>query len=190
MSIENETALRLSAIVIEVTRIIYRADEFLDDAQKLPTEQFAHAHGLAFLLHHGPIGEDKFSVSTDETIAIDGSAGGRSSTATLLNSYVVVPLRRPNTEATSGGKITIGRAADNDIVIDEGSLSKQHAIFDVDAEATHVRDCGSRNGTFVGERAARSGAALESGQSVKLGTLSFMFLRAPEFQDFVRRLSK
>ena len=78
--------------------------------------------------------------------------------------------------------------ATNDISIDEGSLSKQHAIFTVSAQKAEIRDCGSRNGTFVGERAAKNGVAIESGQGVKLGTLSFTFLRAAEFQDFVRRM--
>ena len=173
-----------------MTRIIYRADEFLADAQKLPVEQFAQHHGLAFLLHHGPVGEDKFSVSTDETIAIDGEASGRNQSASLLSAYLVIPLRKPGEAATVSGKVSIGRASDNDIVIDEGSLSKQHAVFDVNAEGTRVTDSGSRNGTFVGERPVRNATGLESGQSVKLGTLSFMFLRAPEFQDFVRRLSR
>jgi pSer/pThr/pTyr-binding forkhead associated (FHA) protein len=161
----------------------------LGDAQKLPSDRFAQTHGLAFLLHHGPVGEDKFSVSTDETIAIDSSAGGARS-GPQLSSYVVIPLRRKGAPPDEGGEVSLGRAAENDIAIDEGSLSKQHAIFDVGAEVTRVRDCGSRNGTFVGERAARNGTPLDSGQALKLGTLTFMFLRAPELQDFVRRLAR
>ena len=45
--------------------------------------------------------------------------------------------------------VMIGRAAGNDIVIDEGGVSRYHAMLSVDGEAVSVRDNKSTNGTFV-----------------------------------------
>jgi pSer/pThr/pTyr-binding forkhead associated (FHA) protein len=47
------------------------------------------------------------------------------------------------------GMVTLGRAANNDVCLYSGSVSKVHAYFQQDAERWTVRDGGSANGTFV-----------------------------------------
>ncbi len=46
-------------------------------------------------------------------------------------------------------QLTIGRAEGNDLILSEGGVSRKHARFFVDGEATMVEDAGSANGTFV-----------------------------------------
>ena len=48
-----------------------------------------------------------------------------------------------------GDKLSIGRAAQNDIQIAEGHISRQHAIVACEAGAFKIDDVGSANGTFV-----------------------------------------
>src|SRR3954466_13265653 len=60
------------------------------------------------------------------------------------------------THALSGNeRITIGRAPDNTIVIDDASVSRHHAVLDLGPPLT-VEDLGSANGTRV--RPAQSSA--------------------------------
>ena len=63
--------------------------------------------------------------------------------------------------------LKIGRAPDNDIVLDEPNVSWHHAEV-VPGSPPIVRDLGSRNGTRVGERHARE-ARLLPGASIGIG---------------------
>jgi DNA-binding NtrC family response regulator len=49
------------------------------------------------------------------------------------------------------GQVTIGRTLDNDICIEDSSVSRQHAVLELGA-APCLKDLGSRNGTRVGDR--------------------------------------
>ncbi len=166
-------------------RFLYRADEFLEDAQRLPIVEFAARYGDAFLLHLGALGEDKFSVAMDETVMSE-SGGDLQRADPSLQSYYVVPLRG-RADDFKTGPVTVGRSPDSDIVIDDMSLSKQHAIFDI-TDKVRLRDDNSRNGTFVDDRAAGAGLALDSGQAVRLGSVQFTFLSAADLTALVQRL--
>jgi len=58
---------------------------------------------------------------------------------------------KPREYSISPGRTTIGRRADNDIVISDLSASRLHAeiLFDPEEDNLIVRDLGSTNGTFV-----------------------------------------
>lgn len=67
--------------------------------------------------------------------------------------------------------ITIGRDADNDVVLDVPQVSRHHArlVRDEADDALFIEDLGSANGTFVaGERVTRH--RLEAGQDISFGT--------------------
>lgn len=65
------------------------------------------------------------------------------------------------------GPITIGRAAENDLVLDLPQISSHHAIFERKGEGWCVRDLDSLNGTFV--NGARVGSsAVGDGDQVML----------------------
>jgi len=44
---------------------------------------------------------------------------------------------------------TVGRSAENDIMLDDPSVSREHAAIEFDAEGAIVNDLGSTNGTFI-----------------------------------------
>lgn len=75
--------------------------------------------------------------------------------------------------------IRIGRGSDNDIVIDSGSVSVQHAEMRRIKGGYELGDIGSTNGIkHHGERHDRIG--LVSGMSLRLGEVSFDFILTDE----------
>jgi len=71
---------------------------------------------------------------------------------------------------------TIGRGADNDVVIPDVLASGHHATLVPTPEGVHIQDAGSANGTFVnGERV--KDAALEDDDVVTIGNADFVFAK-------------
>src|SRR5262252_5648715 len=74
-------------------------------------------------------------------------------------------------------RFSIGRTPDNDLVIDDSSLSRRHALIeDVGGQFT-LTDCGSANGTFVNGRQLPSPAALSDWDVLTLGGVSDILVR-------------
>jgi hypothetical protein len=67
---------------------------------------------------------------------------------------------------------TIGRGADNTIVLGRDSVSRSHARFEERADGWWVSDCGSTNGTYVNDEQVRE-ALLRPGDRVKIGDTIF-----------------
>lgn len=69
--------------------------------------------------------------------------------------------------------ITIGRAPENDIVLDFPQVSTNHARFTPDGDGFWVEDMGSTNGTFVNGRQIRQAARVTFSDKISLGSLPF-----------------
>jgi serine phosphatase RsbU (regulator of sigma subunit)/pSer/pThr/pTyr-binding forkhead associated (FHA) protein len=65
--------------------------------------------------------------------------------------------------------MTVGRAAGNDIVIEDPSLSRVHARFSLRNGAACVEDLGSLNGTLVNGRPTEGVHTLKAGDRISLG---------------------
>jgi pSer/pThr/pTyr-binding forkhead associated (FHA) protein len=70
--------------------------------------------------------------------------------------------------------VTIGRLADNRIVLDHPSVSSHHACVFTDDDRFIVEDLQSTNGTFVNSRRV-SRRTLRNGDVLKIGTRTIMF---------------
>jgi hypothetical protein len=70
--------------------------------------------------------------------------------------------------------ITIGRAANNDIVIPEQTVSSKHATITIQKGSFFLTDLGSTNGTFVNGSRIES-KMLKSGDLIKLGAAQCKF---------------
>ncbi len=68
------------------------------------------------------------------------------------------------------GTQTLGRSPDNQIVIAESTVSKQHAQITVQSEGTWIRDLGSSNGTFVNGQRISESTWLKPGDTLQIGT--------------------
>src|SRR5260370_35399092 len=79
--------------------------------------------------------------------------------------------------ALGPAKAILGRHPDCDIVLDSGSVSRQHAeITSLDGEF-YIQDLGSRNGTIVNGQAIHAKHKLQDGDRLKICDLSFAFFR-------------
>ena len=71
--------------------------------------------------------------------------------------------------------LTVGRNAQNDVVLASGQVSRQHARLTVQDGQVWLQDLGSANGTFVnGSRIADAPVALQLGDEVAFADLAFV----------------
>jgi pSer/pThr/pTyr-binding forkhead associated (FHA) protein len=69
----------------------------------------------------------------------------------------------------------VGRGPTNDVVVDSGQASRDHAVIDVEQAFVTITDLGSRNGTFVNDVRVES-QVLVHGDSVRLGSYEMRFI--------------
>jgi pSer/pThr/pTyr-binding forkhead associated (FHA) protein len=72
------------------------------------------------------------------------------------------------------GSMAIGRASDNDIVLEQTGVSKRHAVVDFQGGNWIIRDCDSRNGVQVNDKPVTE-ARLQAGDSIALGAAVLVF---------------
>ena len=90
------------------------------------------------------------------------------------------------------GVVVVGRDADVDVGINDGSTSTEHAHFTLEFEdeapVVYVQDAGSSNGTFVnGDKLeAKTPTRLSSQDSLRFGpTVKLQFFEAEDFFQFL-----
>lgn len=104
----------------------------------------------------GGWGDDEISLET-EVFLILGASG-----------------REGEVVKIKGDKLTVGRRAKNDLVINDASVSQDHAELTKSAAGWTVRDKGSSNGTFI-DGAKVDEAALSPGDVVSFGEVPATF---------------
>jgi DNA-binding NtrC family response regulator len=74
----------------------------------------------------------------------------------------------------SSGTVSLGRAVEADVCIDHPSVSREHAVLDIDAMT--VTDLRSRNGTFVGGQrlAPLEPLQLALGEAIQMGDVTIL----------------
>src|SRR6476661_7593456 len=74
----------------------------------------------------------------------------RSDFAPVLHLEVLQPNGRSRV-VVDGGPYTIGRSSENRLQLADGQVSRVHAELREAPDGWHVRDCGSRFGTFLND---------------------------------------
>ncbi len=89
---------------------------------------------------------------------------------------LVVKLKnRPlKTYTMNGNQMFIGRLQDNDIVIDNLSVSRKHAVIRSTREGYIITDLGSKNGTFLNDNPIKN-AELKDGDVITIGKYKIHF---------------
>lgn len=82
-----------------------------------------------------------------------------------------------------GDRIRVGREPDNDVVLEDPSVSRRHAEFVRTEEGFAIADLGSRNGTYLGEARVGSEAPLTDGARLRLGRLKFTVSATPPVDE-------
>jgi DNA-binding NtrC family response regulator len=77
----------------------------------------------------------------------------------------IVPL-------SQGRPVTLGRGDEVTLSLDDRSLSREHARFELRDEGVIVTDLGSTNGTWVGAERAASAVVVPAGAEVRLGAVT------------------
>ncbi|WP_018143660.1 FHA domain-containing protein [Alloscardovia criceti] len=70
--------------------------------------------------------------------------------------------------------ITAGRDAENDILLDDNTVSREHTIFKRNGENFSLEDAGSLNGTYVNRERVEN-AVLKNGDEIIIGRFRFVF---------------
>ena len=125
------------------------------------------------------VGVPNRQLRTDSGLGATGLGGGAPMAA-------VVEKTRENVFKE---RITVGRTGNNDLKLDDPSVSRFHAWLEMGAEAWVLVDAGSRNGTYLAGRrlAARQPAPLTNALAVRVGAVQLTFFTAEGFLDFLER---
>ncbi len=100
--------------------------------------------------------------------SMPSSGGGIGIMATVLNGS------HKGTQKPLAGRLTIGKAPDNDLVLTDDTVSRHHCEIIRAPDGIHVRDLDSTNGTKVDGTRIRE-AMLQSGSVLKVGEIEVAF---------------
>lgn len=131
------------------------------------------------------LGRPRASSDLDRSaMAPTPSPGGRSPDATAVFAVPrttgpratireIRPDRSSRTIELQGGALTIGRAPDNGLVLEDGRASRHHARIDTRRGSLVLTDLGSTNGSWVNDRRIDS-IALGEGDRLRIGTTTLV----------------
>lgn len=74
-----------------------------------------------------------------------------------------------------GECLTIGRSTDNQLVIDDATVSSRHAVIEKTDEGYQIRDLDSTNGVFVNGKRVPS-QRIKAGDTIVVGTHDLHFV--------------
>ncbi|KNF09517.1 FHA domain protein [Gottschalkia purinilytica] len=101
--------------------------------------------------------------------------GENSTYLKLINRKETVPFKIKD-EYTLENEVKIGRSNQNDIVIRDPYLSKNHARIITDEGQFFVEDLKSINGTYINNNRIYDVTKLKNGDRIKVGQIEFLFV--------------
>lgn len=177
-------------------------EAFSEDARALDADAFADKHGRAFLVRSANdgeleepkrLGQDDWMKPTQDVLATKMAPvyrTGEEAQPVSGDRYFVYPVRKRG--AAKGGRVTVGRTPNNDIVIGDVSLSKSHAAFQVTVQGNlALMDLGSRNGTAIASTslAPNRPYKVPFGKALRFGRVRLTYMETAQFVDFVKLMA-
>jgi pSer/pThr/pTyr-binding forkhead associated (FHA) protein len=93
-----------------------------------------------------------------------------------MTAYIYVQNNDNNHRVACEDTVTIGRGKNNNIVIENSQVSRNHAIIRrVGKVVYHLIDCDSANGTFLDEHRIDKPTLLRNGSKISIGTAKMTF---------------
>lgn len=159
-------------------------NRFTDDPKKLE----ARLAGRPVLLYEPPetppdaTGDDEdddYQFRTQSGIAVPAIGGGEPLA-------VIVEKTKDNAFQR---RVTVGRTSNNDVVLDDNSVSRFHAWLETDDRGWSIIDAGSRNGTWVAGKKlnAKTPSLLSSGVKVRVGVIELTFYSSDGFLKMLKQ---
>lgn len=158
----------------------YSIQDLSDDAGVLNPIEFQQKRGVGFLL----------------VFQRSDNRADRRNVSTVVNTNTTSSLEvRVHNLSSDFSWIDCGRTPNNDVVIDDSTVSKLHAWFRLEGDHFVVYDAGSRNGTRVADkkvpvRGQGEGARLANNVGVELGSVRARYLDARMLQQFICTLTQ
>jgi FHA domain len=144
-------------------------------ALRVAREEFVRLYDAPFLVGkmdlrpHGVLGAE--GRPRFEPVTLDGE----SPRLAREDGPLALAIQKAQTRFVS--MITLGRAANNDLCLDDSSISRFHAFFRRDGARLEVGDAGSRNGTWLAGRRLPSKGPMQAvalGDALRFGSLTFV----------------
>ena len=98
------------------------------------------------------------------------------------NVYGLLRVKTPDGKSREFGldqpTITIGRSSDNQLTLDENSVSRRHARLTVESGRLMIEDLGSANGTYIGSQrlAPQNPGLVSEDQVVRVGDVEIRYV--------------
>jgi FHA domain-containing protein len=85
-------------------------------------------------------------------------------------------------------EILVGRSPDNDLVIDDPSVSRKHARIMIEGDRASINDANSNGGTYIGSRRVSSmtPSRLFEDQAARIGQVELRYIPPPQEPDNIR----
>lgn len=155
--------------------------EYRQELTEIGAERFAR-------IHHRPVLVVTGFGGTLSAPAATGTLVTSGSDMMMLGTLIgrVFPLVKG--KYSTPGPVVVGRTSDNDVVINEYSISKRHCSLAVVGADVRLTDWGSTNGTSVnGVRLTPQKAyALSGGEAIGMGRFALSFHHPAGFIAFLR----
>lgn len=139
----------------------------------------------ALVRRRGGTSDEPMPLEGEETDTLVASMDGALASAVAASGNLrVYPLAKKQ-GAPFADMITIGRTGNNDVVIDDVTVSRFHAFLRQRGSTWYVCDSGSKNGTKLeGEKLTpRKERPIHSGQVVRLGDVDLTFYTSDHLFD-------
>ena len=75
------------------------------------------------------------------------------------------------------GSYTIGRLEYHEIILDDVTVSRNHAEIIIEGNSSYILDNGSTNGVYINEILITDRAALNSGDKLQIGKFLLLFTK-------------
>ncbi|MBI5544684.1 MAG: FHA domain-containing protein [Deltaproteobacteria bacterium] len=151
-------------------------------ARQLPLQKFIEQLGPFALVHQQPTLEQAQAAGLPVnafTTCVSEAESVAAGPVALLFAFeaLTVSTLPPLCERDA---LVVGRQPDSDLVVEELSASKRHAVirWDQASRRCTVEDLGSSNGTFVNGRRVRAETPLNDGDIIGFGEAHYWFLLA------------
>lgn len=169
---------------------------YLSMISRVSLEEFEASCPFFFLLGKQALRKPRVPRRTDVFESLDSSIQERTEVAQISvenrpPEMMVLAVRKVHPNFPE--MITVGRTANNDIVVADVNISRFHAFFQVRPERIEIGDAGSANGTFLNSKplpARGATMAVKLGDEIQFAHLPFTFLDSKTCWQRVKETSK